>query len=254
MNTLPKISIITVIFNNDDELEHTIKSINELRYSNYEYIIIDGKSTDNTIEIIKKYETNITKWISETDNGLYDAMNKGIKLSKGDYIWFLNAGDQVADTKILTKLFTDSPYYDIYYSDTIVINQNYSTIGLLSNHTHNNAPQNLSWRSMSKGMVVCHQSFIVKKNIVPYFDINYKYSADIDWVIKCLKSSSNTYKSNSIIAKFQIGGISKEYLLPSMKERYYILKNHFGFLKNLLNHIFLLIRYFKKGKKSILKN
>ena len=245
----PLISIITVVYNGTNVLEKTINSISNLDYPNIEYIIIDGKSTDGTIDLIKKYDNKISKWISETDKGLYDAMNKGLKIATGKYIWFLNAGDTVNSRNSIDILKTKVDA-DIYYSDTKVVDTKGNKIGMLSELTHNNAPKNLTWKSMKRGMVVCHQSFIVKKNIATFFDTNYKLSSDIDWVIKCLKNAEIVIYSNQPFANFLKGGVSKANLKKSMKERYYILKKHFGFIPNLINHFFISLRYLSKGRKS----
>lgn len=107
---MPKITIVTVTFNAIGCLEKTINSIIEQNYSNLEYIIIDGGSIDGTIDIIHKYETKISCWISEPDHGIYDAMNKGIHLASGEWINFMNAGDQFASSDILYKIFNNKKY------------------------------------------------------------------------------------------------------------------------------------------------
>ncbi len=107
-----KISIITVNYNNADGLEKTIKSVIEQSYSLFEYIIIDGNSTDHSVDVIKKYAGNITYWVSEKDNGVFDAMNKGIKKATGDYCHFLNSGDFFAQADVLSRIFGDKEYSD----------------------------------------------------------------------------------------------------------------------------------------------
>jgi glycosyltransferase involved in cell wall biosynthesis len=245
-----KISIITVVYNGEKFLEETIKSVVAQEYNNYEYIIVDGKSTDGTLDIIKKYENNISKWISEPDNGLYHAMNKSLGLASGEYLLFLNAGDKLDNPNVLSNIFEKKPEADIIYSDTMVIDQEGKQQGLLSKLTHNNAPKNLCWKSMQQGMVVCHQSFMVKKDIATPFDLSYSLSSDIDWVIKCLKKSQSNYYSETIISNFMSGGLSKKHLKKAMKERYHILKKHFGFFLNLYNHFFMVLRFLVKGRKS----
>src|SRR5688572_4810851 len=91
----PLLSIITVVYNGEQLLEKTILSILNQTYTNIEYLIIDGRSKDRTVDIIKKYENKISYWVSEPDKGIYDAMNKGMNAAKGDYIWFINAGDVI---------------------------------------------------------------------------------------------------------------------------------------------------------------
>ena len=250
MQTKPFISIITVSFNAEEVLERTILSIINQSYTNYEYIIIDGASTDSTTKIIEKYKIKIHKYLSEPDEGIYDAMNKALKMAEGDYVWFMNAGDQLYDNQIFEYIFEKHNTADIIYSDTLVVNKEGKEVGLLSKLTHNNAPKELHWKMMQKGMVVCHQSFLVKREITPFYDINYKYSSDVDWVIKCLKKADNTFLSDKILTRFLNAGLSKANLKTAMKERFFILQKHFGILPNIINHIIMLIRYFIRGRKS----
>ena len=191
MQTKPFISIITVSFNAAEVLERTILSIINQSFADYEYIIIDGASTDSTTDIIEKYRDKVHKYISEPDEGLYDAMNKALKMAEGDYVWFMNAGDQLFDNHIFEHIFEKLNGADIIYSDTMVVSKEGTEVGMLSILTHNNAPKELHWKKMQKGMVVCHQSFLVKKDIVPFYDLKYKYSSDVDWVIKCLKKAKS---------------------------------------------------------------
>lgn len=249
-NSQAHISIITVVFNAEAVLERTIKSVINQTSKDFEYILIDGKSTDNTISIINNYREHFTHIISEPDKGLYDAMNKGIDLAKGQFLWFLNAGDEIAENSVIEKLIPYLNSNDIVYSDTFVIDEHAEVIGLLSQLTHNNAPEKLSWRHMNRGMVVCHQSFLVKKTNAPYFNLKYSLSADIDWIILCLKNSEKVIRTDFCISKFMRAGLSKQKLNKAMKERYHILKSHFGYFPNLYNHIYLLYRFISKGRKS----
>ncbi|PJZ45488.1 hypothetical protein CH361_10705 [Leptospira brenneri] len=104
-NKSPRISIITIVLNNRVFLEHTVRSVNAQIFDNYEYIIIDGGSTDGTIEFLKNSKVGIDRWVSESDKGIYDAMNKGAKLAKGEWLIFLNAGDRFASPEVLSNIF-----------------------------------------------------------------------------------------------------------------------------------------------------
>ena len=105
-NNLPLVTIVTVVYNAADTIENTILSVINQDYPNKEYIVIDGGSNDGTVSVIKKYEEKLTKWISEKDEGIYDAMNKGIMLGHGDWITFRNCGDLFAEKNSLTKVFS----------------------------------------------------------------------------------------------------------------------------------------------------
>jgi glycosyltransferase involved in cell wall biosynthesis len=147
-----KISIITVCLNSGDNLEKTILSVISQTYTNYEYIIIDGKSNDNTVEIIKKYSNFISKWDSKPDKGIYDAMNKGINMASGEWVIMMNAGDIFADNQILEKVY--SKKYDKYikflYGDYL--------------HRMSNGSLIRRFTSYEKG-ILNHQSIIYKKEL-----------------------------------------------------------------------------------------
>ena len=243
----PKVSIITVVFNGENIIEKTMQSVLTQTYPNIEYIIVDGKSTDNTLQIIEKYKEKISVLISEKDNGLYDAMNKGLAVATGDYVWFMNGGDQINDFDVLTNVFAQNIESDIFYSDTNLIDEEGKYLSLLSEIGHNNAPDNLTPKSMQRGMVVCHQSFIAKRNITSPFNLKYKISADIDWVIKCLKRSKQNHKLNFCLSKFMTGGVSSKNRWRAVRERFVLFNEHFGTARNLYNHIFVLLRIVKKA-------
>lgn len=243
--TQPLISIITVTYQAETVLVRTIESILGLDYMNLEYIIVDGGSKDNTIQIIKSYiekfksKNIVYKWQSETDNGLYDAMNKGLKIATGDYVWFMNAGDRVASDDCLSKInFSSLP--DFIYGETIIVDEMGTTLG----KRRLKAPENLNWTSFRMGMLVCHQSMIVKRNIAKEFDLHYKFSSDFDWSIKCLKAAKIIYNSNTILSHFLDGGVSKKKMQDSLKERFEIMAKYYGFLNTAFRHVWFAIRAF----------
>lgn len=169
----PLISIITVCYNAENSIEETIKSVISQSYSDIEYIIIDGGSTDSTVNIIKKYQNNIHYWNSEIDKGIYDAMNKGILKSHGDFIIFMNAGDCFVKKTTITeccKYINEHHNFDVYYGDTIL---NYSEKNQYISH-----PKDLNL--LKKQMVFCHQSCLIKASIQKkyFFDLSYKLLAD----------------------------------------------------------------------------
>ncbi len=238
---LPIVSIITVVYNSEKYIEKTIKSVINQSYPNVEFIIVDGKSTDKTIEIIKKYKNSIDNWISESDNGIYDAMNKGIKLSTGDYIWFINSGDEINSLNVLEHVFENKTNKaDVYYGETLIIDLESKTIGM----NRRKAPSSLSWKSFRKGMLITHQSIIVsKKNVVDY-NLNYKFSSDFDWIIQILKKAETIENTNIILSKYMDGGRTKQTLIPGLKERYLIMIEYYGFFITIYNHIIMLAKLF----------
>lgn len=252
---MPKISVITVVYNGADLIEKTIESVVHQSYSNIEYLIIDGKSKDNTIEIVKQYETKITKWISEPDRGLYDAMNKGLELATGDFVLFMNAGDYFYNEKVVENVFNNfDEETDVLYGEVMMVNEKYEPIGTRTEITTRKLPKELSWKSMKLGMVVCHQAFIPRREICPKY-IADNLSADIDWVIKILKRSRKNVNTNQIIANFLIGGVSKQRHQQSLQDRFQVLQKHFGFIPNLINHFLIVLRAIvfkvqKIGKQS----
>ena len=242
----PKVSIITVTYNCGEFLEGTLKSIFEQNANIYELIIIDGGSTDSTLSIIKKFENLITHWISEPDNGIYDAMNKGISLTNGEYLLFLNAGDSFYENNTLEKIpFEQYPSADIFYGETVILNDKGKQLGF----RRKKLPHNLTWKSFKKGMVVCHQSIMVKKEIVPMYDLKFKYAADIDWVIKSLKASTQIIFTKTIISNFVEGGFSSQNFKKSWLDRFHILNEYFGIFQSLMSHMgFVLDRVFLRFK------
>ena len=203
MSKYLKISVITVTKNSEKFLEENIESLSKQTYKNFEHIIIDGKSTDKTIDIIKKNSSKISKWISEPDNGLYDAMNKGIKLSEGDVIAILNSDD-------------------IYYQKALEIVNNYFSkydnldfiFGSVHKYKlmHGYYPKKIYW---TFGFYTTHSvGFFIKKSSqikVGFYDTQYKFSADYDLFYRMIvknKMYGISTKKNEILGKFRQGGLS----------------------------------------------
>jgi glycosyltransferase involved in cell wall biosynthesis len=253
MKKIPKISIITVVYNAEKLLERTIRSVAAQTYPHIEYIIVDGKSQDGTLDVIRTHEPTISRWISEEDTGLYDAMNKGMKLATGDYLWFMNAGDEIFDPQTLEKVFSKKIHADVFYGEAAFVDDKGGYLGTRSNLSTHKLPARLHWKSMQWGMAVSHQSFIVKSTIAPAFDLKYKLASDIDWVIHCLKAASlicdtglilSRFMSNPVMKKFYAGGMSKKYLFQGLKERFCVYRYHYGLFKTLLNHILIAYKAF----------
>lgn len=237
---LPKVTVITVVYNAGHLLERTIQSVAAQTYTPLEYIVIDGASTDHTLDIIRKHPQTIDYWISEPDQGIYDAMNKGLRLSTGDYVWFINAGDEIYARNTLKNIMNTSDNADAYYGETMITDAEGHEIGLRRLRPGGT----VSWKSLRKGMVISHQSFIVKKTLAPPYRLQFKYAADFDWMLRCLKASRNISNTQQILSRFMDGGRTKQTILPGLKERFHIMAAAYGWLPTLLQHIPIAWRFF----------
>jgi glycosyltransferase involved in cell wall biosynthesis len=234
-----RISIITVVYNGEKVLERTIESIRNQSFRDIEYLIIDGNSKDGTKAIIEKYKADISKWISEPDKGLYDAMNKGLKLATGEYVLFLNAGDQFQEKNTLKNVFQNQPGADVYYGETMMVDEANKDIGL----RRLKAPETLSWKSLINGMLVCHQSFIMRREIAPEYNLSYRISSDYEWMLQCLKKSVIIVNTQQVISRFLDGGMNKSNILTALKERFGVMIKHYGFFRTAAMHVLIGFRF-----------
>lgn len=238
MMVFPKISVITVVFNGEDHIGRTIESVIGQTCKQVEYIIIDGKSADKTLDVIAGYK-GVDLLVSEPDSGLYDAMNKGLKAATGDYVWFLNSGDQMYSNDTVEKMVAGlEGVPDIIYGGTMIIDENQNEIG----DRRLKSPDQLTWRSFRQGMVVCHQSFIVKREVAPAYNLTYRLSADIDWAIRAAKNAGLIHNSNLILSRFLEGGLTEHNIKAGLKERFRIMKKYYGLIPTLLRHFLFGIR------------
>ena len=241
--TPPWLSIITVCYNDSNNLSRTIQSIRNQQCDFIQSIVIDGGSIDNTLSIIHENSDVISDWISEKDRGLYDAMNKGIALVKGKYILFLNAGDLFHDPQVVSFAKSNGNDADVIYGDAIIVNQD----GSYKSQSHKKTPPRLTWKSFKYGMVVCHQSMFIKSIIAMKYDIKFKISADIDWAIRTVKNAKTTKYLGITICDFQTGGLSSQYKRLALMERWTILSTHFGVVTSLISHGKIIYKFiFKK--------
>jgi glycosyltransferase involved in cell wall biosynthesis len=243
MTSMPLITIITITYNAEEFLERTLNSIRRQTSRDFEYILIDGGSKDGTMAMANSNADIFDKIVSERDKGLYDAMNKGLSHATGEYVWFMNAGDELAETNAIDKLHRiikeENP--DIVYSDTLMVDNMGQELGLRSDILPHKIPKVLKWDGYKMGMLVCHQSFIVRRKIAPPY-IENNLSADIDWEIKCLKQAQKVSQYAGILAKYLEGGTSNQRLFKSWKDRFFVLQAHFGFFPNLWNHLKIVFR------------
>lgn len=233
------ITIVTICYNAQACIESTLRSIDSQTEKDFEYLIIDGASKDNTLDLVRKI-TPYARIVSEPDHGIYDAMNKGLAYAKGDYVWFMNAGDRIYSPETLSKiskLLDSKP--DILYGDTMIVGDHGEELGL----RRLRPPKELSWKCFKNGMLVCHQAFIVKKTLAPEYDTSYRFSADFDWCIKCLKSAGSVVNSNLVLARYLKEGATTRNHRASLKERFRIMSKYYGFLPTVFKHIsFLFVR------------
>jgi glycosyltransferase involved in cell wall biosynthesis len=200
----PLISVITVVYNGVSTLEQTILSVINQTYKNIEYIIIDGGSTDGTVDIIKKYEKHLTYWISETDRGIYDAMNKGIEKATGELIGIINSDD----------------WYESDCLETIVKfknanNSNTVLYGLIRNVTTQGYYEIYSCSpDYFFDKMPPHPTFFIPKRIYEKygtFNFKYKYCSDYDLLLRIRKQDVNFYMIEKILANFRTGGVSSSF-------------------------------------------
>ncbi|WP_166332616.1 glycosyltransferase family 2 protein [Sphingobacterium chungjuense] len=234
----PTISIITIVYNNVRDIAYTLASVAEQSYSQVEYIVIDGASSDGTLDVIHQYAQHIDILVSEKDKGIYDAMNKGLARATGDYVLFLNSGDTLCDADTLCTVVERGNDADIIYGETKLVDEDRHIIG----DRRHKAPEQFDWRSFRYGMSICHQAIYVRRSIASPYDTNYQLSADIDWVIRAAKKAKTTQNVHAVVAKYLVGGMSQKRHQQSLKERYEIFKKHYGTLANIFNHLIIGIR------------
>jgi glycosyltransferase involved in cell wall biosynthesis len=229
----PTLSVITIVYNNERDIERTMLSVLNQTYQQIEYIVVDGASTDSTLDIIKRYENSIASLISEEDDGIYDAMNKGLKLATGDYVIFMNSGDEFYANNTVEKAFASADDADIYYGETEMINDQLQSLG----ERRHKAPENFTWRSFNYGMSVSHQAIYIKRSLTEPYNPKYQLSADIDWIIRAAKKAKKIVKVDGYVAKYLVGGMSKAKHRQSLAERFDIMKRHYGLVPTILNHV-----------------
>jgi glycosyltransferase involved in cell wall biosynthesis len=245
----PLLSVITVVYNNVKHIERTIKSVINQSYLSIEYLVIDGASTDGTLAILEKYLAKIDILISEPDQGIYDAMNKGLKLAKGDYVLFMNSGDEIFATDTVEKVFNSLAFADIYYGETEMLNGQLESEG----RRRHQAPEELGFSSFKYGMSISHQAIYIKKSITKPYDSKYQLSADVDWILDAISKAKTIVNTHQYVAKYLMGGMSKQKHRESLLERFEIFKKYYGFIPNLFNHFIIALNlgtYWLKNRKT----
>jgi glycosyltransferase involved in cell wall biosynthesis len=217
LSNKPLITVITVVFNDEKNLEKTIKSIINQTYKNIEYIIVDGGSTDQTLEIIHKYEDRIDYWITENDKGIYDAMNKGVSLARGEWINFMNSGDIFFDKETIAKInFDRDKNINVLYGDAETEYTGFSKIYKAGN-----------LRDLPYSMQFSHQSafFRTAYHQQNLFTLKYKFASDFYLILQLFINNPDSFAEVPIvISSVSVGGISDKKTYLSVYERWLIVK------------------------------
>ncbi|WP_269241733.1 glycosyltransferase family 2 protein [Flavobacterium limnophilum] len=209
----PLISIITVSYNAVSSIEETILSVINQDFADYEYIIIDGGSTDGTVDIIKKYQDKITLWISEPDKGIYDAMNKGINVAKGEWCYFMNAGDYFYDLKLLANV--NEKLKETEYSVVVGKVALYDKSSNVSKYFPEFKNDIIDYKPRYLfNSHLCHQALLVRTltyRSVGCFNLDYKFFSDFNTVYTIIANEKRFEKIDLVIAKYNLDGVSANY-------------------------------------------
>lgn len=260
-----KISLVTVTYNAAQVVCPTFDSVFRQTYPAIEHIIIDGASTDDTIAVAKDYmersyasdNGHVVKLLAEPDNGIYDAMNKGLGMATGDYVCFLNAGDALHADDTIEELLRGSGADSfvaadgredglpaVLYGDTDIVDADRRFLC----HRRLSPPDNLSWRSFRHGMLVCHQAFYARADIareLPY-DLRYRYSADFDWCVRVMKAAEARglpmASAGIVVADYLREGTTTRHHKASLRERFRIMAKYYGWMSTCLMHVWFVVR------------
>lgn len=241
-NENPLVSVITVVFNKVQGIECTLESVLNQDFHSYEHIVIDGKSTDGTVDVIERYTSNLSFYTSEKDSGIYDAMNKGIKASNGKWLLFMNAGDTFYSNQVLTDVFESGHFKDkvlVYgykYDDTKVV-----------------YPHPIDY--LRKGIMMAnHQSmffntFLLGKEM--YYSLKYPIYGDFELVNRIyLKWGEDSFEYiDKPIAIYEGGGISERVSVQKRKDKYKIMLRSYGLIHVITSFIYSIVLRFKKNKQ-----
>lgn len=252
----PLITIVTVTYNAEPTIERTLQSVEEQTYPRIEHLLIDGCSTDHTLSHIQRYverngeRKHTIRVVREPDNGLYDAMNKGIALASGDYLVFLNAGDRLHEPTTITQLAEKSGWqrdranYAVIYGETDLVDEE----GHFLRHRRLQAPERLTSKSFLQGMLICHQSFYVRTDIArtELYDLRYRYSADYDWCIRVMRRAERRrlrfLNTHLILTDYLSEGLTTKNHRKSLLERLRLMAHHYGWPRAIAAHLWFVVR------------
>lgn len=261
---MTRFTVITITYNAAPVVERTLKSVLSQTYEDVEHLIIDGASSDGTLALVEAYKQQsdasgtghkvIVK--SEPDQGIYDAMNKGLTQAMGDYVVYMNAGDSFPAADTLEQIahrcrLNELPSAElpaVLYGDTDIVDDN----GLFLHPRRLQPPSKLTWRSFRQGMLVCHQAFYARTDIAKniQFDLQYRYSADVDWCIRVMQEGERAglpfFNINMVVANYAEEGTTTLHHRESLKERYRVMCQHYGTFSTMLMHAWFVVRSLQK--------
>ena len=269
-----KITYVTITYQAAKVLQRTLDSVLQQDYPEITHLIIDGASTDGTLEMVNDYieRSNAANnghkilLMSEPDNGIYDAMNKGLRSLDGDYVCFLNAGDFLPAQDTVSRIVEtisqrdgsfvspdtkglqgDCPQCDlpaVLYGDTDIVDAE----GHFLHHRRLAPPEHLTWKSFRHGMLVCHQAFYARTDfaIATPYNQKYRYSADVDWCIRIMKAAAKEnvplLNLHMVVVNYTEEGQTTLHHRESLLERYRVMESHYGRISTFFMHCWFVVR------------
>lgn len=246
----PLFSIITVTYNAEATLPRTLASVKAQTCRLFEYLVVDGKSADATLQLAKDAAIPEMKIHSGRDNGIYDAMNKGLGMAEGEYVIFLNAGDAFHSPDTLQRIadaIMTEDFPGIVYGQTDIVDITGKRLG----ERHLRAPRELTLDSFRDGMVVCHQAFVVLRRITSPYNLDYKLSADYDWCIRCLQHSRRNVYIDDVLIDYLNEGTTTRNHRRSLRERFRIMCYYYGTFSTIKKHLSFIPRYLRRRKNAV---
>lgn len=243
----PLFSIITVTYNAQEQLPATLESVRSQTFELYEHLIIDGASSDDTLRIARKDAPGRQTVVSSPDKGLYDAMNHGLAIARGEYVVFLNAGDtfhRPTTLREVADVIMDNDFPGVVYGQTDLVGPDRRRIA----SRHLTAPAELTYDSFRDGMVVCHQAFFALRRITDDFDLKYRFSADYEWCIRVLQHSRLNCYIDDVLADYLMEGMTTRNRRASLMERFRIMCYYYGTLSTVWRHLKFLPRFLRRRR------
>lgn len=252
-----RFTYITVTWQAEAVVGRTLDSVLSQDYPCVEHLIIDGASTDGTLALVNDYAErskdvapeHVVAVMSEKDNGIYDAMNKGLRSATGDYVCFLNAGDALPTPNTVSLIAEQlnaypAPLPAVLYGNTDVVDSE----GHFLYHRRLQPPEHLTWRSFQQGMLVCHQAFYARTDfaVANPFNLDYRYSADVDWCIRVMRQADQErvpmLNLHTVVAHYLNEGTTTRHHRDSLRERFSVMRSHYGLLTTVAMHAWFVVR------------